>query len=264
MSVFVRSFPLEDISIRSGGDGRTVEAYAAVFMRAVEIHDQEGHYREQIAPSAFNKTIADKGTNFGVFYNHASTIYGTPSERFSMPLGKPLEVVADGVGVRTVTRYNKTPLADEVLESIRNGDITGQSFQGKFVKSDIPTPKFGFRADANGDLTLVTRTEIAMREYGPTPFPAYAAAEIVGVRTADLSRALREMDDEERAELAALLSFPAARLDAAQDTGTSPEAATDEPPAPVPHSGRSHMHEHHSLSKRWSTTKDTKKETHNA
>lgn len=239
MSVFARSFPLEEI--RATGDGRTVEAYAAVFDSPVEITDQQGTYLERIAPTAFNKTIADNGLRFGVFYNHASTIYGTPSERFSMPLGKPLEVRADARGLYTKTRYNDGPLADEVLSSIRNGDITGQSFQGRFVRSDKPMPRGGFKPAKDGTLTEVTRTEIAMREYGPTPFPAYAAAEIIGVRTADLSRALREMDDAERAELAALLSFPAARLDAAQDTGTSPEAATDEPPAPVPHSGRSHQ-----------------------
>ena len=243
MGGFVRSYPLEDISIRSGGDGRTVEAYAAVFDTAVEIKDQEGHYKERLAPTAFNKTIADNGTRFGVFYNHASTIYGTPSERFSIPLGKPLEVRADSRGLLTVTRYNKTPLADEILAAIDNGDITGQSFQGRFVASDKRTPKFGFAPSASGELVTVTRTEIAMKEYGPTPFPAYAMAEIIGVRSsADLVRALRDMDPAERDEFRRLFDFPAALLDeAARDASTSTEAAvSDEPPAAVQHSGQSH------------------------
>lgn len=254
MSVFVRSFPLEDI--RATEDGRTVEAYAAVFDVPVEIHDQAGTYMERIASTAFNKTIADNGLRFGVFYNHASTIYGTPSERFSMPLGKPLEVRADQRGLYTKTRYNDGPLADEVLASIRNGDITGQSFQGRFVRSDKPTPRGGFKPAKDGTLTEVTRTEIAMREYGPTPFPAYTAAEIIGVRAVDLSRALRDMDDDERAELAALLSFPAARLDAAArgtDTSAPAEDVTDEPPADQPHSGRSTAHSHLSHKRRWSS-----------
>ncbi len=59
MSTFSRAFPLEDIRIRSGSDGRTVEAYAAVFNSPAEIHDRDGHYLEQISPSGFNKAIAD-------------------------------------------------------------------------------------------------------------------------------------------------------------------------------------------------------------
>jgi HK97 family phage prohead protease len=130
-----RSFALDDIRVRSGGDGRTVEAYAAVFDTPTEIHDQDGHYEERIAPTAFNRTISHRGTRFGVFYNHGKTLYGTPSERFSLPLGVPLEVRADNKGVLTVTRYNKTALADEILEGINEGSIPGQSFTGRMRRS---------------------------------------------------------------------------------------------------------------------------------
>lgn len=226
--VFTRSFPLEDIRIRSGGDGRTVEAYAAVFNAPVEIRDADGQYLEQIAPTAFNKTLSDNGLRFGVFYNHARTIYGTPSERFSMPIGTPQEIRVEARGLLTVTRYNATPVADEVLEAIRTGAITGQSFSGRFIASDTPRPRRGFAPAADGSLTVVTRTEIAMREYGPTPFPAYAGAEIVGVRAADLARVVREMDDDERAELASLLNLPAARL---EDAARADDTAPDGPPS---------------------------------
>lgn len=237
MSVFIRSFPLLDIEVRSEGDGRTVDAYAAVFDEPVEIHDGAGHYLERIASSAFDRTLAQRGTKFGVFFNHGTTIYGTPSERYSMPIGTPVEVRADGRGLFTRTRYNATPVADEVLEAIRTGAITGQSFSGRFLRSDKPTPKFGFKANADGTLVEVTRTEIALREYGPTPFPAYEAASIVGVRSIDpesVARALRDMDESERAEIAALLSFPDARsTDPAQDGSTAPgpAATPNEPPA---------------------------------
>jgi len=119
MTAFVRNYPLEDITIRSGGDGRTVEAYAAVFNVDTEIHDHQGQYLERISPQAFNRTIAHRGTSFGVFYNHGLTLQGTPSERASLPIGTPEEVRADSRGLYTVTRYNNTPLADEVLEAIR-------------------------------------------------------------------------------------------------------------------------------------------------
>lgn len=178
---FVRSYPLEDIKITKGGDGRTVEAYAAVFKRSAEIRDQDGHYLEDIDPTAFNRTIQHRGNKFGVFYNHGLTIHGTPSDRGSVPIGTPQEVRVDNVGVRTVTRYNRTALAEEVLESINSGAITAQSFTGRFLRSNpVRVPRKG----KAGGLPTVTRMEIDMREYGPTPFPAYAEAMITGVRAA--------------------------------------------------------------------------------
>lgn len=215
MTDFYRAFPLEDIAIRAGGDGRTVEAYAAVFDVPQRIVDQQGEYQEVIAPTAFNKTLADKGLRFGVFYNHGRTIWGTPSDVYSMPIGTPVEIRADQRGLLTVTRYNKTAVADQVLEGIRAGSITAQSFSGSFVRSDKKAPRGGFRAAADGSLETVTRQEIAMREYGPTPFPAYEAAAIVGVRAEELARTIANMDPDERAELAALLQIPAMRLDEA-------------------------------------------------
>ena len=117
-----------------------------------------------------------------MFYNHGLTLQGTPSERASLPIGTPEEVRADSRGLYTVTRYNNTPLADEVLEAIRTGAITGQSFSGRFAGSDPAVPAGGFRRSKSGELTVVTRNEVLMTEYGPTPFPAYESAAILGVR----------------------------------------------------------------------------------
>lgn len=178
-SYFTRSYPLDDIRVRSGGDGRTVEAYACVFDTPTEIRDQDGHYNEIIGRSSLDKSLAERGTRFGVFYNHGLTLHGTPSERHSMPLGTPQEIRADGRGVLTVTRYNRTQIADEVLEAIKTGAITGQSFSGRMLQS---SPQRGPYRPRNGELPMVTRTEIALREYGPTPFPAYEDASILGVR----------------------------------------------------------------------------------
>jgi len=180
--LYSRVFALDDISIRAGGDGRTVTAYAAVFDSPAHIADQDGEYDEQIARTAFDKTLQERAGRIGVFYNHARTLHGSPSERGSVPIGTPLEVRPDGRGLLTVTRYNRTQLADDVLESIRNGDITGQSFTGRFIKSDPKGPYLPNRS--TGERTLVTRQEIALIEYGPTPIPAYSDAAIVGVRAA--------------------------------------------------------------------------------
>jgi HK97 family phage prohead protease len=226
-SYFTRSFPLDDIRVRSGGDGRTVEAYASVFDTPTEIRDRDGHYYEVISRSAFDKTIAERGTRFGVFFNHGLTLHGTPSERHSMPIGTPLEVRADGRGVLTVTRYNKTPLADEVLEAINSGAITGQSFSGRMIQSN---PRRGPFRPRNGELPTVTRTEIAMREYGPTPMPAYEDAAIVGVRAA-LAHRFDDLSDEQLAELLRMLD-PITPDGAGGEPGTPEQGAVAAEPEP--------------------------------
>jgi HK97 family phage prohead protease len=239
MDAFMRSFPLEDIRVRAGGDGRTVEAYAAVFDTPTEITDQDGHYLEVIDRRAFDRTLqqlAPAGSRstwrVGVFYNHGRTLWGTPSERGSMPIGTPVEVRADNRGLLTVTRYNKTELADEVLENIREGAITGQSFTGRFTRSDPgKTPRMGWRPDSSGKLKTVKRQEIALKEYGPTPFPAYPDAAVIGVRAEQLAVLLGQMPDEERERLALMLRTGTPAESPAEGDPEGPPATGDPAPA---------------------------------
>jgi HK97 family phage major capsid protein/HK97 family phage prohead protease len=179
-----RSVALHDIQVRAGGTGRDVVAYAAVWMSPTEIVDQEGHYREQNARDSMEKSIADRAGRIFSVYNHGKTLSGTPSDLHSVPLGKPLEIRADKTGLLTVTRYNKDPEADRILEAIKSGSLTGMSYTGVFLRSDPqlrPYERYG--PSQAGDLPLVTRMEIALIEYGPTPIPAYAEAAVIGVRT---------------------------------------------------------------------------------
>jgi HK97 family phage prohead protease len=234
---YMRLYPIEDIRIirsADGGDGRTVEAFAAVFDDPAEIHDHEGHYVETIDRSAFNKVIADASRARGgfpgsvkVLYNHGMTIQGTPSERFSMPIGVPVDIRAEARGLLTRTRYNETPLAEEILENIRSGSITSQSFTGRIVRSD-PQLRRGdrHRPDSTGSLRTVRRTELGLREYGPVLWPAYSGAEILGVRMS--APGTWAADDENPAE-----ALP-----------PDEEAAAGEPPAPESdeHSARYHQH----------------------
>ena len=73
---YTRSFALEDISIRAGGDGRTVDAYAAVFDTPSPIRDQDGEYEEIIDPAAFNRAIdhhSRSSHKIPVMFNHGMT-----------------------------------------------------------------------------------------------------------------------------------------------------------------------------------------------
>ena len=110
------------------------------------------------------------------------TIHGTPSERGSMPIGTPVDIRPEARGLLTLTRYSETPFADEVLENIRNGSITAQSFTGRIVRSDPELRRGDRHRPRDGQLPTVRRTELGLKEFGPTPFEAYTGAEILGVR----------------------------------------------------------------------------------
>lgn len=193
-----RFVPLLDIEIDRSGDGRTVTAYAATFDEPYEVRDFDGHYDEVIDRTAFNRALGRGIDHVGVFYNHGRNLEGQPSDRFSLPIGTPLEIKAEARGLVTVTRYAKTPLADEVLELIRDGAIKSQSFRGAVISSARPT------AGSNGR-PVIRRTALGLREYGPTKFPANNSAAILAVRSSLLAEQVGELSETEREELLALL-----------------------------------------------------------
>ena len=231
----VRDYPLEDLHIvrsEHGGDGRTVEAFAAVFNTETEIQDHQGHYLEVISPSAFNKRLSDlrrSRAGFGavkVIFNHGRDSEGNPVERFQMPVARPISIEATDRGLLTRSRYFDTPLGNEVLQLITDGGITSQSFVGKIIRSDPEIGRNGrYRPDASGRLTTVHRTELGLREYGGVLFAAYEGAEVLGVRMSTPGTWSPEPDEGV--------------------TGTSPdeEAAAGEPLAEDQHSARYHQHE---------------------
>lgn len=199
---YERWWPLDDIEIsRAHSDGRTVEAYAAVFNAPYEVKDQHGHYMEVVERSAFNKTLKDNGlSRVMCLYNHGLTVHGTPSDAYSVPIGTPLEITPDAKGLKTVTRYNQGADVDRILDAINNGAIRSQSFRGRIVRSS-PTrvPPRG----RTGDLPTITRNELGLSDYGPTPVPVNAGADIIAVRSVqEVAEALAGMDREAREELA--------------------------------------------------------------
>lgn len=181
-----RAYMLDDLHIRSDGSNRVVEAYAAVFSQRAEIMDQDGHYEEELAKTSFNRTIKNrhqppKPSQFQVLFNHGADISGRASGELTIPIGVPLEVAADEKGVFTATRYIDNPLADSVFRAIKAKALRGMSFTGRFVHS------MRSRTNTTGrGLPLIVRNEVDMREYGPTVFPAYEGADILGTRFATM------------------------------------------------------------------------------
>jgi HK97 family phage prohead protease len=183
----------DDMTIRSDGGGRVVEAYMAVFAPARgEVMDQDGHYYEENASGFMTKTLSEKGLNVPVFYSHARTIDGFPSGELSIPVGVPVDIQPDGKGVFTAVRYLDNPLADSVLGGIKQRAIRGMSYSGLMLKSTKQRPV------RRGGLPLITRHEVKLREFGPTALPSFNDAEIVGVRAQQYLRALLTAKPDDR------------------------------------------------------------------
>lgn len=185
---FARSYALDDIEVVRGGTGREVVAYCAVFDAPYEVQDAHGHYYETIHRSAFDRRLAT-GKMPMVLYNHGADLTGRPDTLAQVPLGTALEVRPDHHGLLTRARYNKTPLAESVLEAIRHGDIKSQSFRGKIYRS---TPDRVPRSTGGG-LPSITRNELGLSDFGPTPSAVNAEAKILAVR----ARSYRYDEDDE-------------------------------------------------------------------
>ena len=199
---------LAEFQIRSGGDGRIVEAYAVPFDEPAEVMDVEGHYFEMFKKGAFGRQIARSGTTgITVLFNHGRDILMRPVARFAMPIGKPIELREDGPGLFTATRYASTELGDEVLQLVDEGILTHQSVQFARTPAGRGTRRLrGGHRTPDGDVfDLVERTAVRLIEYGPTPIPVYAGAEVVGRRASQVFELIDDLSDEDRNELSSLL-----------------------------------------------------------
>ena len=184
------------------GDGNTLEGIAATFNDWTTIQDVKGPFREQVAPSAFNKTLRERKPV--LMFNH-----GNHPMIGDMPIGAFEEIKPRSAGLYVRARLADNWLVSPVRDAIANGSITGMSFRFNVVKDDWAVGK-----DNVAERTL---REVGLPELGPVVFPAYANT-AVSVRSRELLTALG--DPDARAELARALLL-----------GTPSGAAATEPDA---------------------------------
>lgn len=211
-----RSFAIDDLIVRSDGDGRTVEAYAAVFGEPTEIRDQYGHYYESIDRTAFDGVLK-RNVKPAVFFNHGRDIFGNPSDKWSAPVAVHRSASTDGRGLRVSSWYVNTPAGDEALELIRSGAVDGFSFSGKPNRSrTIPA--------AGDDLPTVVRQELSLAEYGPAVFRAYDGARVLAMRSA--TQIVETLDDLTHDQLVELVEVLRSRFPDLADIGRSENQQT--------------------------------------
>lgn len=161
----------QSCELREGGDGKPVLAgQLAVFNEWSEISSRhEGHFMERMAPGAFTKTIRENRERMRVLFHH-----GKDPSIGMKPLGPISRLDADESGVNYEVPLLDTSYNRDIEEMLLAG-VLGSSFAFEVLKDDRKR-RPGRSAHNPKGLDERTVLEVRMREFGPTPFPAYASA----------------------------------------------------------------------------------------
>lgn len=146
------------ISLEEGEKGRSLRGYAAVFNRKslTMLDFFEGPFREQIAPGAFKRSLAN------------SDIVALWQHRDEWPLARTsagnLTLREDDRGLHTEIELGETSWAQDAYHAIKSGIVRNMSFGFQPLKweDDRSTKPF-----------TRTLTEVRLLEVSPVTFPAY-------------------------------------------------------------------------------------------
>jgi phage head maturation protease len=217
--------PSLEVIERDGGEPPSLNIKFALFDRWTEIDSAvEGHFMERVAPGAFKKTIRENLANVKVLLSHGKD----PSLGMTV-LGSidSLREEDDGP-VSKVNLFRSVPQL--LLDGLRAG-VYGASFRAKPIKEDVNYT--AGRSDYNPDgLPEVTRQELRLVDFGPTPFPQYDGTSAVMRSTTD-ELALAELFRQPQV-IRDLLEHGAAALERSDEP--EPEEATTPPPDEPQHS----------------------------
>ena len=153
-----RTFTLEGIEVRDGeGDNASpvIRGHAAVFNEWAEIIP--GLLRERVAPGTFKKTIREADVR--ALFNH------NPDYVLGRNRADTLDLREDGTGLAVRIDPPQTTWADDLMVSMKRGDISQMSFGFKPIK---------WTEDRNEDGYLdVTLREVRLFDVSVVTFPAY-------------------------------------------------------------------------------------------
>lgn len=181
------------------GDGRTLEGYAAVFGQPTHINNYEGNFHEQIAPGAFQRSLAEKKPV--IQFDH-----GQDPRTGTVPIAQLQDAHEDSHGLKVKARMYDNPVVEPIRQAIAGKSIHGMSFRftpkadtwtdarGNSVDPDeLDSLLYGGRSSDAGRLPLNRVIhELELHEMGPVVNPAYTGTS-VGVRSAgDLTAEDRE------------------------------------------------------------------------
>lgn len=223
-----RQVPFQLVRAEDGGDGRTLEGYAAVFDSVTVIDSWEGRFEEVIERGAFRKTLSERVPVLQ-FEHGRHPLIG------SIPLGAFRSLREDDKGLHVNARLTDNWLIQPVRDAISDGGVSGMSFRfsvvreewrdkdGKKISSDAELAELLWAPGDRGPLRRHLK-EVKVAELGPVVFPAYDST-TVGVRSRPLVDALA--DEETRKDFARAMFMQDAHD--AEDAAPPPQGAPADP-----------------------------------
>jgi hypothetical protein len=166
---------LPGAEVRAAEGERRIVGYAAVFE---SMSEDLGGFREVIKPGAFDRALKE-GHDVRALWNH------NPDVVLGRTKSGTLKLSVDERGLRVEIDPPETRAAEDVLASIRRGDVDGMSF-GFRVLTDEWRTQDGAQVRELRDLELL--------DVSPVAYPAYPATQ---VSARALERAKQEPPKEE-------------------------------------------------------------------
>jgi len=150
------------LEARENADSRKISGYAAVFNKA-SLPLDGGWFREKINQRAFDKVL---GGDTACLFNHDTNLILARNKG-------TLKLSVDEIGLRYEFDAPQSPNGDNLLESIRRGDIVGSSFS--FTVKEVLWRKLEGE-DAEEEREVMEVGEL--RDVGPVTFPAYPDTDV--------------------------------------------------------------------------------------
>jgi HK97 family phage prohead protease len=184
-----RSFTCSlELRTSATGEGRTLLGRAVPFGVTADV----GNYQERFVQGAFARQIASGQLgSVKIFESHVARLDGAP------PIGKTAELQERSDGLHGAWPLYNTSRADDALELVRSGEVTGLSV--------------GFKAVPNGSVKaadgVIERRSAHLDHVVLTHEPIYATAGVLAVRSVAQHPSLDSLRDdlERRREVLAAL-----------------------------------------------------------
>lgn len=187
----IRKVFIDNIETRSiDGDVPVIEGYINKFNeRSQKLRAGRDEFYEYVDPKAFDKSLNGERNIYALYNHDSSKILGSTRSG-------SLSLEADEVGLRFSLKPNtKVSYANDVLELIRSGDLSGASFGFSVNEDDWE--------DWEGERNTYKRTlrDVTLHEVTLTGFPAYESSE---VHSRSLDEYKAKIEEDKSKELRAL------------------------------------------------------------
>jgi HK97 family phage prohead protease len=180
--------------LRADPESRKLTGYAAVFN---SLSEDLGGFREMVMPGTFSRAI-ETAADVRALWNH------DPNHVLGRTKSGTLKLAEDEVGLRIEIDPPAAQWADDLVQSVRRGDVDQMSFAFSMVAET-------WNKDEHGPIRELR--DVELYDVSPVTYPAYAAT-AVAVRTA--ADVYQQHEESERAQARQLDSDVAASGDLAR------------------------------------------------